>query len=149
VPEPTLYLFDGSNLFHAGEFGDREELVDALASFVAVRGARGVVVFDGHGADRDLGPLSVRYAPHADDLLERLAAEHRLTEAVVVVTSDSAVRGTAGQEVRKRGSRAFLAELESPRHRDHEQAGAGGRVGDRLDPETRERLERLRRGDAT
>jgi predicted RNA-binding protein with PIN domain len=146
VAEPTLYLFDGSNLFHAGEFGDREELVDALASFVAVRGARGVVVFDGHGADRDLGPLEVRYAPHADDMLERLAAEHRQTEAVLVVTSDSAVRGTAGQEVRKRGSRAFLAELESPRHRDHEQTGAGGRVGDRLDPETREQLERLRRG---
>lgn len=146
MSEPTLYLFDGSNLFHAGSFSDREELVDALASFVAVRGARGVVVFDGHGADRDLGPLAVRYAPHADDLLERLAAEHRRTEAVVVVTSDSAVRGTAGQEVRKRGSRAFLAELESPRHREHEQAGAGGRVGDRLDDETREALERLRRG---
>jgi predicted RNA-binding protein with PIN domain len=146
VSEPTLYLFDGSNLFHAGSFSDREKLVDALASFVAVRGARGVVVFDGHGADRDLGPLAVRYAPHADDLLERLAAEHRRTEAVVVVTSDSAVRGTAGQEVRKRGSRAFLAELESPRHREQEQAGAGGRVGDRLDDETREALERLRRG---
>jgi predicted RNA-binding protein with PIN domain len=146
MAEPTLYLFDGSNLFHAGEFADREELVNVLASFVAARGVRGVVAFDGHGADRDLGPLAVRYAPHADDVLERLAAEHRRTEAVVVVTSDAAVRGTAGQEVRKQGSRAFLAELESPRHREHEQAGAGGRVGDRLDPKTREALERLRRG---
>jgi predicted RNA-binding protein with PIN domain len=146
MPEPTLYLFDGSNLFHAGEFADRDELVDALASFVAVRGARGVVVFDGHGPDRDLGPLAVRFAPHADDLLERLAAEHRLAESVLVVTSDRAVRGTAGQEVRKRGSLAFLSELETPRHREREQSGAGGRVGDRLDPETRERLERLRRG---
>jgi predicted RNA-binding protein with PIN domain len=146
MAEPTLYLFDGSNLFHAGEFGSRDELVDTLANFVALRGARGVVVFDGHGADRDLGPLAVRYAPHADDMLERLAADHRRTEAVLVVTSDSAVRGTAGQEVRKRGSRAFLADLEAPGHRDHEQAGAGSRVGDRLDPETRERLERLRRG---
>jgi predicted RNA-binding protein with PIN domain len=148
MAETTLYLFDGYNLLHAGEFSDPAELVDALASYVALRGARGVVVFDGHGADRDLGPLAVRYAPHADDLLERLAAEHRNSESVLVVTSDRAVRGTAGQEVRKTGSRAFLAELEPVRHHDHEQSGAGGRVGDRLDPETRERLERLRRGEA-
>ena len=50
MSEPTLYLFDGYNLLHAGEFSDAAELVDALASFVALRGARGVVVFDGHGA---------------------------------------------------------------------------------------------------
>jgi predicted RNA-binding protein with PIN domain len=144
VPEPTLYLFDGSNLYHAGRFADREELVDALASFVALRGARGVVVFDGHGADRELGPLAVRFAPHADDVLERLSAEYRLTEAVLVVTSDAAVRGTSGQEVRKRGSRAFLAELDAASHRED----APSRVRDRLDDETRARLERLRRGES-
>jgi hypothetical protein len=31
-----------------------------------------VLVFDGVGADRELGPLAVRFAPHADALLERL-----------------------------------------------------------------------------
>ena len=41
MSDVSLYLFDGSNLFHAGRFGDRDELVDQLASFVAVRGARG------------------------------------------------------------------------------------------------------------
>jgi predicted RNA-binding protein with PIN domain len=46
-----LYLFDGYNILHAGDMDDRRELVDALASFVAVRGARGVVVFDGVGKD--------------------------------------------------------------------------------------------------
>jgi predicted RNA-binding protein with PIN domain len=143
VPEPTLYLFDGSNLFHAGEFADRDELVDQLASFVALLGARGVVVFDGHGADRELGPLAVRFAPHADDVLERLSAEHRLTEAVLVVTSDAAVRGTSGQEVRKSGSRAFLAELSEATHRED----APSRIRDRLDSDTRERLERIRRGE--
>ncbi len=147
MPEPTLYLFDGYNLLHAGDFSGPAELVDALASFVALKGARGVVVFDGAGEDRDIGSLSIRHAAHADDLLERLAAVNRRDEAVLVVTSDSAVRGTAGQEVRKRGSRSFLADLGAAEHHDHEQAGAGGRVGDRLDPETRERLERLRRGE--
>jgi predicted RNA-binding protein with PIN domain len=139
---PSLYLFDGSNLFHAGGFGDRDELVDLLASFVAVEGARGVVVFDGVGTDREVGPLSVRFAPHADDVLERLAAEHRERDDVLLVTSDAAIRLTSGQEVRKRGSAAFLAELG---HAVHTERGAS-RLGDRVDAATRERLERLRRG---
>jgi predicted RNA-binding protein with PIN domain len=147
VADPTLYLFDGHNLLHAGEFSGHAELVDALASFVAVKGVRGVVVFDGAGEERDVGPLSVRYVPHADDLVERLAAEHRRVELVCVVSSDAAVVRTAGQEVRKLSSRLFLAELTPARHTEVEQAGAGGRLGDNLDPETRERLERLRRGE--
>jgi predicted RNA-binding protein with PIN domain len=147
VPDPTLYLFDGHNLLHAGTFAGHEELVDTLASFVAGRGARGVVVFDGHGEERDVGPLSVRYAPHADDVLERLAADHRGRETVCLVSSDAAIRGVSGQEVRKLSSRLFLAELRPEAHRDHEQRGSGGRVGDRLDDETRARLERLRRGE--
>ena len=147
MAEPTLYLFDGYNLLHAGQFPDRDDLVDTLASFVAGRGARGVVVFDGMGEERTIGPLSVRFTAHADDLLERLAAENRGTELVCIVSSDAAVRWTSGQEVRKVASRAFLAELQPVQHVDHEQQGAGGRVGDRLDPATRERLEQLRRGE--
>ncbi len=147
MAETTLFLFDGYNLLHAGEFSDPSELVDTLASFVAGRGVRGVVVFDGVGEERVIGPLEVRYAAHADDLLERLAAEHRVAEQVCLVSSDAAIRGVSGQEVRKLSSRLFLAELAPERHRDHEHRGAGGRVGDRLDPETRARLERLRRGE--
>lgn len=146
MPETTLYLFDGSNLFHAGDFAGRDELVDLLASFVAVRGARGIVVFDGVGESRELGPLSVRFAGHADDVLERLAAEHRRDERVCLVSSDRAVRGVSGREVKKTSSRLFLAELAPAEHVEHERTGAGGRVGDQLDAETRERLERLRRG---
>ena len=143
MADPTLYLFDGSNLFHAGSYGDRDELVDVLASFVAIQGARGVVVFDGTGAERSIGRLEVRYAPHADDVLERLAAENRDRESVLVVTSDAAVRGTAGQSVQKAGSRAFLAELGETSHRE----ASASRVRDRLDEETRAKLERLRRGE--
>jgi predicted RNA-binding protein with PIN domain len=147
VADPTLYLFDGYNLLHAGSFTDRDELVDTLASFVAGRGARGVVVFDGVGEERSIGPLQIRFTAHADDVLERLAAENRRSELVCIVSSDHAVRWTSGQEVRKLASKAFLADLQPVRHVDHEQQGAGGRVGDRLDAETRERLERLRRGE--
>jgi predicted RNA-binding protein with PIN domain len=142
IVDPTLYLFDGSNLFHAGAFRDRDELVDRLASFVAVHGARGIVVFDGTGPDRQLGPLTVSFAPHADSVLERLAAEHRASEAVLLVTSDAAVRGTSGQEVRHRASRSFLEDLAAVGHSET----AASRVGDQLDDVTRARLERLRRG---
>ena len=147
MADPTLYLFDGYNLLHAGDFSERGDLVDALASFVASKGARGVVVFDGGGEERKIGPLSVRFAAHADDVLERLAAENRASELVCVVSTDALVRRTSGQEVRKQTSRAFLAELEPVRHSEREQTGAGGRVGDRLDAATREQLERLRRGE--
>jgi predicted RNA-binding protein with PIN domain len=109
---------------------------------VAVKGARGVLVFDGHGADEQHGPLAVRYAPDADAMLERLAAEHRGREQVAVVSSDEAVRGTSGAEVRKLSSRVFLSELAQPEHADR----GRGDLRDRLDADTLARLERLRRG---
>ncbi|MGH3003307.1 MAG: NYN domain-containing protein [Gaiellaceae bacterium] len=140
--DPTLYLFDGYNMLHAGPYDEPRELVDALASFVAVRGARGVVVFDGVGRDAEHGPLSVRYAPHADTLLERLAAEHRSTEPVMLVTSDSTVAAAAGQ-VAKLSSQTFFRDHEPPRHREEQPQGLAGK----LDEETRARLERLRRGE--
>ena len=145
MAEPTLYLFDGYNLLHAGPFEDPRELVDRLASYVALRGAHGVVVFDGFGEERQHGPLEVRYAEHADALLERLAAEHRATETVCLVSSDSAVRGTSGQEVQKRSSKNFFANLDEPAHGEVSRY----RVGDRVDEETRKRLERLRRGQGS
>jgi predicted RNA-binding protein with PIN domain len=142
MAEPTLYLFDGFNLLHAGGFGSPDELRDLLASWVAAQGARGVLVFDGQGADERLGPLEVRWARDADSLLERLAAEHRRSEQVAIVSSDAAVRGTAGIEVRKLSSQTFLGELARPSQPE----AARGDLRDRLDPGTLARLERLRRG---
>ena len=143
MADPTLYLFDGYNVLHAAGLQDRQALIDDLASFVATKGARGVVVFDGVGADDSYGALEVRFAPHADALLERLAAEHRDRERVCLVSSDAAVRGTSGQQVAKISSREFASTLESVEHREDRPS----RVGDRVDPETRDRLERLRRAD--
>ena len=144
MAEPTLYLFDGYNLLHAGSFDGERELTDTLASFVAMRGARGVLVWDGVGADAEVGPLSVRFAAQADALLERLAAEHRDREEVCLVSSDFAVRGTSGQAVQKRSSGTFLGDLEQVGHAEHH----GSRLGDSLDEETRARLERMRRGQS-
>jgi predicted RNA-binding protein with PIN domain len=142
MAEPTLYLFDGHNLFHAGDYRDLRQLRDELASFVALKGARGYLVFDGSGADESYGPLEVRYAKNADSMLERLAAESRDTEVVCLVSSDLAVRGTSGQEVQKRSSATFLGDLEAVSHSEERPS----RLRDALDDETREKLERLRRG---
>ena len=142
MPEPTLYLFDGFNLLHASGFEDSRELTDKLASFVAERGARGVLVFDGSGEDLSYGPLEVRFAEHADSLLERLAAENRNLERVCLVSSDSAVRGTSGQEVAKLSSATFVRDFSLEQHTGESPM----RLEDKLDPKTRERLEKLRRG---
>jgi predicted RNA-binding protein with PIN domain len=138
-----LYLFDGYNLLHAGPFADARELVDLLASYVAVRGARGVVVFDGVGEDVTRGPLEVRFAAHADTLLERLAAEHRDRDKVVLVTSDSTVGWASGIEVAKLSSQTFLRDFKQAEHRDDRPEGLAGK----LDQVTRDLLEKLRRGE--
>ncbi len=143
MAEPTLYLFDGFNLLHAGGFDSPEELRDLLASWVAGKGVRGILVFDGHGPDESHGRLDVRWAVNADTLIERLAAEHRGGEQVAVVSSDEAVRGTSGAQVRKLSSAVFLSELVAPKHVD----AARGDLRDKLDPATLAKLERLRRGE--
>jgi predicted RNA-binding protein with PIN domain len=143
VADPTLYLFDGYNLLHAGPFSDRRELIDALASFIATTGARGIAVFDGAGDDTDVGRLAVRFAPDADAMLERLAAERRSREQVLLVSSDATVRGTAGRQVANLSSRTFFRDL---RPAQVPSAPPGG-LGNKLDDETLARLERLRRGE--
>ena len=142
MTESTLYLFDGYNLLHAGAFADARELVDVLASYVAVRGARGVVVFDGVGEDVTRGPLEVRFAAHADTLLERLAAQHRARDKVILVTSDSTVGWASGIEVAKLSSQTFLRDFEQAEHRDERPEGLAGK----LDQATRDLMENLRRG---
>jgi predicted RNA-binding protein with PIN domain len=140
-----LYLFDGHNILHAGSFGSERELVDTLAGFVALQGAHGVIVFDGSGETAQFGPLEVRYAAHADDVLERLAAEHRGRERVRIVSSDLAIRRTAGQEVSHASAKQFLRELAETKPPKPEGGPARSQIADVLDEETRERLEAWRR----
>ena len=142
MSEPTFYLFDGFNLLHAGGFADSREMTDKLASFVAAKGARGVLVFDGSGEDLNYGPLEVRFAANADSLLERLAAEYRNQEQVCLVSSDSDIRSTSGLEVTKLSSATFARDFSLEGHQEQKPM----RVEDKLDPETRAKLEELRRG---
>jgi predicted RNA-binding protein with PIN domain len=139
----VLFLFDGNNVLHLGSFRSRDELIDRLAGYVALEGARGVLVFDGAGEDTTIGALEVRFAEHADDLVERLAAEQRATEPVTVVSSDRAIRTTAGQQTRRVSVATFLRELkEEP---PPSAANPRSTIEAALDESTRERLEELRR----
>lgn len=143
-----LWLFDGFNLLHAGPWQDVRELRDVLASFVALRGARGIAVFDGVGDGGVFGPLEVRYAGHADQELERLAADNRSIRSVTLVSSDNVVRGTAGAGVRWVTSQNFLRELEPAGDDARVEPERPRGLGGRLDPQTAEKLERLRRGQS-
>ena len=138
----TYYLFDGHNLLHSGDYAEPREVVDLLANWLALKGVRGTVVFDGSGEPAQIGPLEVLWAPHADTVLERLAAEWRGREQVCLVSSDRAVKGTAGRQVGQLSSQTFLRDVEpaelAPERPHH--------VADLLDPALRARLERLRRG---
>ncbi len=145
MPEPKLYVFDGYNLLHAGRIESRDELVDRLADFVALRGARGVVVFDGVGEDRRVGSLEVRFAENADGVIERVIAETRTQERVAVVSSDSAIRETAGPRVQRLSSTLFARELEREVSARGPTSPDWSRVEDVLDPATRDALEKLRR----
>jgi predicted RNA-binding protein with PIN domain len=89
------------------------------------------------------GPLEVRYAADADTVLERLAAEHRDREKVILVTSDSTVGWASGIEVAKLSSQTFLRDFERAEHRDERPEGLAGK----LDQATRDLLEKLRRGE--
>jgi hypothetical protein len=62
---------------------------------------------------------------------------------VLLVSSDRAVLGTAGRQVAQLSSQTFFRDFEAPASG----AAPPGGLGDKLDAETRERLERLRRGD--
>jgi predicted RNA-binding protein with PIN domain len=144
APEPTFYLFDGHNLLYAGKFEDPRELEDKLAGFVALKGARGVVVFDGSGETRTIGALEIRFAAEADFVLERLAAELRETERVCLVSSDLTLRGTSGREVDKRSSQIFLEDLSDVSLPPPPRMS----IEERVDPKTRAKLERMRRGES-
>ena len=69
----------------------------------------------------------------------------REAETVCLVSSDSDVRGTSGLAVQKRSSANFFADLDEPAHGEVSRY----RVGDRVDDETRKRLERMRRGQGS
>ena len=163
----TLYIVDGYNVLHALFRGaDREEifarrdwLADRLASFAALRGARAVLVFDGHGPQSSSSvpipgaPVEVCFAGGrftADTLIARRISEQPADVAVVVVSADQEVQRTAARAgVSRMTPQELGAEL---RGADNAQAldtaqdstRMPSRLEDKVDPETLRRLEEMR-----
>ena len=119
MAEPTLYLFDGYNLLHAGDVrGSRRARRHARELRRGCGARAGVVVFDGVGEERDdraaRDPASRRTRTTCSSGSPPRTARPS-SSASSPRTPPCA--GRRGQEVRKLASRAFLAELAPRRAR--------------------------------
>ena len=137
----------------------RAALVDDVAAF-AHGEWRATVVFDGHnnelshGVPHDVGGVTVifsRYGIDADTVIESLARSIRERgEEATVVTSDAQTQWTIlGGRVARMSSAEFSGELREGSREWAEHAPAGdmkGRLEDRVDADTKERLWRWARG---
>jgi predicted RNA-binding protein with PIN domain len=165
----TLVLVDGSNVAQCAAWAARNggidqhtlrrRLVDSLGSWAAGGGYEVFATFDGAGPWR---PGSVRISSavevfgtgdvEGDDVLARQAvAAVRSGNAYWLVTSDRGLQLLAGGGAdRTISADAFVAELAAPSIDAASvttELPAGTRLAESLDPATRARLERMRRGD--
>ena len=97
------YLIDGNNLLGSwgGPRGDdgRAEVVRRVAAFCRARGARAMIVFDGHPLRHDmdtqtLGSVTLRVPPpgkDADDVIREVVKRAPNPRDLIVVTSDKAL----------------------------------------------------------
>ena len=112
VADPTLYLFDGYNMLHAGGFADARELRDALASFVALRGARGVARLRRRGEDETSARSRCATPRTRTRCSSGSPAENRATRAGVPrLVGRHGPRRRPGRQVRSSSSQTFLGEL--------------------------------------
>jgi predicted RNA-binding protein with PIN domain len=145
--------------------GDLETARAALVSDVAAysdRTYQTTVVFDGHlnpkssGVPHQVAGITVvfsRYGTDADSVIESLARTARERgDDVVVVTSDAQTQWVVlGGSVVRMSSPEFAGELraQDAEWREHSPAGSTrGRLEDRVDADTRQRLSRWARGEA-
>ena len=161
APE-RLLVVDGYNLLHANEVyrelagrdleAARRRLVDDVSLFAEGR-YEAVVVFDGGGPDPGARRgVTVQFSGNheADTIVEALAFTAREEgRPCLVVTSDRATRDAVlGRGVDTVSSAVMLEHLDETEAEWRESAGRHHRVtiADRLDPDTRARLEDRARG---
>jgi predicted RNA-binding protein with PIN domain len=166
-----LLLVDGYNVirqtppYRELAEGDLETARAALVSDVAAysdRSFEATIVFDGHlnpssnGIPHQVAGITVvfsRYGIDADSVIESLArAARERGDDIVVVTSDAQTQwAVLGGSVVRMSSPGFAGEMrvQDSEWREHAPSGSlRGRLEDRVDPDTRERLSRWARGEA-
>ena len=138
----------------------RDVLVAILADYAAMTGQKVTVVFDSHrrpsaeGTEQQVSGIQVVYSGRgasADHVIERLVYEARSSDEVTVATSDALQRDialgkTVSALVLKAQVEAALAGRDVQINDRKARSDLSRRLEDRLDPKTRERLDRFRRG---
>ncbi len=143
----------------------RRRLIAILADYAAASAERVTVVFDAHGRARDRGVgesidgVTVVFgssAQTADHVIERrvaIASERGYARLVTVATGDrlqrdmvmamgASVIGAEALRQQVLGAQTAIATHNATRRRE---AGFANRIEDRIDPDVRRQLERLRR----
>ncbi len=144
----------------------REMLIATLADYAAMTRQRVTVVFDSHrrpdadASEQTISGVEVVYSGRktsADHVIERLLFEARASDEVTVATSDALQRDLAlGRKIKTVSALTLKGQVDAVLAQRNQQIGdtrarsdIARRLEDRLDPKTRERLDRLRRGEPT
>lgn len=142
----------------------REMLIATLADYAAMTRQRVTVVFDSHrrpdadASEQTISGVEVVYSGRktsADHVIERLLFEARASDEVTVATSDALQRDLAlGRKIKTVSALTLKGQVDAVLAQRNQQIGdtrarsdIARRLEDRLDPKTRERLDRLRRGE--
>ena len=142
----------------------REMLIATLADYAAMTRQKVTVVFDSHrrpdaeASEQTISGVEVVYSGRktsADHVIERLLFEARAGDEVTVATSDALQRDLAlGRKIKTVSALTLKAQVDAVLAQRNQQIGdtrarsdIARRLEDRLDPKTRERLDRLRRGE--
>ena len=142
----------------------REALIATLADYAAMTRQKVTVVFDSHrrpdaeASQQEVNGVRVVYSGRktsADHVIERLLFEAKSTDEVTVATSDGLQRDLAlGRQIKTVSALTLKGQVDEVLSRRNQQMGdsrarseIARRLEDRLDAKTRERLERLRRGE--
>ena len=142
----------------------RELLIATLADYAAMTRQKVTVVFDSHrrpdadASEQEVNGVRVVYSGRktsADHVIERLLFEAKSTDEVTVATSDGLQRDLAlGRQIKTVSALTLKGQVDEVLSRRNQQMGdsrarsdIARRLEDRLDAKTRERLDRLRRGD--
>jgi predicted RNA-binding protein with PIN domain len=158
---PELSALKDMNLQDA-----RELLIATLADYAAMTRQKVTVVFDSHrrpdadASQQEVSGVQVIYSGRkisADHVIERLLFEAKSTDEVTVATSDGLQRDLAlGRQIKTVSALTLKGQVDAVLSRRDQQMGdsrarsdISRRLEDRLDAKTRERLERLRRGEST
>ena len=142
----------------------REMLIATLADYAAMTRQNVTVVFDSHrrpdaeASEQTISGVEVVYSGRktsADHVIERLLFEARASDEVTVATSDALQRDLAlGRKIKTVSALTLKGQVDAVLAQRNQQIGdtrarsdIARRLEDRLDPKTRERLDRLRRGE--